>query len=333
MRSISAGIFVGVSLFGALGLWALGVGLRNVYRSVASEGWPTVPGIVTESSPEKSATRDGAKSSTTYGARTVVKYRVGDRELETGTRHFGQVEASGDASEAALELLRHPIGKNVRVSHDPRDPSIATVHPGLRSSALLLPLAGIAFLGAAALILSMGGGASGTGMVITVFSLIFCGIGAAMLIPGATNLWYARASRTWPTAQAVIVYGPRPHSEAPPATDAPIGEAPLEADSLEESSASNRLVYRYDAGGERRFGNVRQFGQLSGSSDGEWAPSIASRYPLGQTVTVAYSPTDPELSVLEPGISTEALFLPGAGLAFLLFGLAALRWAVPALSR
>jgi hypothetical protein len=50
-------------------------------------------------------------------------------------------------------------------------------------------------------------------------------------------------------------------------------------------------------------------------------------------VKVAYCPSDPDLATLEPGISSEAYWLPGAGLACLLFGLAALIWGVPALTK
>jgi hypothetical protein len=47
---------------------------------------------------------------------------------------------------------------------------------------------------------------------------------------------------------------------------------------------------------------------------------------LGKEVTVHYSPLNPNLGVLEPGIDREALWLPGAGAAFLLFGLAVFIW-------
>ncbi len=52
-------------------------------------------------------------------------------------------------------------------------------------------------------------------------------------------------------------------------------------------------------------------------------------YPVGKTVTVRYSPKTPDLGVLEPGIYNEAFWLPGAGAAFLLFGVAVFRVGYP----
>jgi len=56
-------------------------------------------------------------------------------------------------------------------------------------------------------------------------------------------------------------------------------------------------------------------------------------YPEGKPVRIYHSPRDPWVACLEPGINNEVWYLPGAGAAFLLFGLAAWKWAVPALTR
>ena len=44
-------------------------------------------------------------------------------------------------------------------------------------------------------------------------------------------------------------------------------------------------------------------------------------------------PQDPDVAVLEPGNSTEALWLPGIGLVSLLFSIAAFIWIVPAIAK
>ena len=44
-------------------------------------------------------------------------------------------------------------------------------------------------------------------------------------------------------------------------------------------------------------------------------------------------PRDPDLAVIEPGIINEALVLPGFGALAILFGIAALIFIVPAVSR
>ena len=63
------------------------------------------------------------------------------------------------------------------------------------------------------------------------------------------------------------------------------------------------------------------------------AEVVAMRYPMGKSVTVRYDVENPNLSVLEPGIYNEAFWLPGAGAAFLFFGLAVFKWGIPALTR
>ena len=60
---------------------------------------------------------------------------------------------------------------------------------------------------------------------------------------------------------------------------------------------------------------------------------IARQYPVGRELTVWYHPDDPDLATLEPGASKEALWAPGAGAAFFLFGLAVLIFGVPMLAR
>ena len=79
--------------------------------------------------------------------------------------------------------------------------------------------------------------------------------------------------------------------------------------------------------GRKRHSNVRVFGQTPDSSDS------AGRFAYGKKVQVAYCPTDPDLAVLEPGVTNDAYYLPAAEAAFLLFGLAAFFFGIPALTR
>ena len=65
----------------------------------------------------------------------------------------------------------------------------------------------------------------------------------------------------------------------------------------------------------------------------DWADEIAARYPMGKAVTVFVNPNDADLGVLEPGISQEAFYLPGAGLGFILFGVLVWFSGIPALTQ
>jgi hypothetical protein len=105
-----------------------------------------------------------------------------------------------------------------------------------------------------------------------------------------------------------------------------------DGDESRSTTHSARLIYSYEIAGSKYYSNVRRFGQLAGA-DADWADEITQRYPQGREVNVLYSPDDPNVAVLESGITTEAYWLPGAGLAFLLFGLAVFIWGIPALTR
>src|SRR5688572_1398553 len=177
MRSIQLGGALGMLLFGALGLFLLAAGIRNVVRARASVGWPTTPGVVEAArvtvsrSRTSSSSGERARTTTDYAPEIRVRYAVAGRAYETTTRRFGQLVGTGDPSDADLVLRRFPIGARVSVSYRPGNPGVATVLPGFHADALWLPGAGLAFLaGALFFIPALGadglrGGASGMGMV------------------------------------------------------------------------------------------------------------------------------------------------------------------------
>ena len=61
--------------------------------------------------------------------------------------------------------------------------------------------------------------------------------------------------------------------------------------------------------------------------------SLIEHAGLGREVTVSYRPDAPDIATVETGIAREAWWTPGAGAAFFLFGLAALIFGVPALTK
>jgi hypothetical protein len=95
---------------------------------------------------------------------------------------------------------------------------------------------------------------------------------------------------------------------------------------------SPQFVYQYEVNGTKHYSNVRRFGRIEGAG-AEWADAISSRYRVGAKIKVAYYPADPDVAVLEPGNSSEALWLPGIGLAALLFSLVVFIWIVPAIAK
>jgi hypothetical protein len=141
--------------------------------------------------------------------------------------------------------------------------------------------------------------------------------GVGILAPGLRNFWYAYASQGWPTTDGVIVYAEQE------ATGQVMQDSKGRTGQFTTHGAP--LVYRYEVNGTQYFSNVRHFGQFIGSSQ-DWAEEILQRYPSGTGVPVSYCPTDPGLAAIEPGNHSESYYLPGAGLAFLLFGIVGLIW-------
>jgi len=309
----------GISIFLLIGGLIMIPGVRNVRRAIASSNWPTTPAVVQSADVAESRSRDtqGRTTSISHSATIKFAYEVNGRAYTTDRIQFGQIEGSGDSSDAELRRLRYPPGAKVTVSYDPRDPSIAAAIPGFHADAIWLPGAGLAFFipGLMAILIYLEAvevlPERGYGWMI--FAGIFCAIGLAMLIPGLQDLRRARASENWPEGKGKILYSKQDESVSVNKDE--------DGNTYRSTSYGGRIIYRYEIGGKTFFSNTRRFGQLSGA-DEEWAQEILARYPLGEDVPVFYNPSDPQMAALEPGIAGEAFWLPGAGLSFLLFGIA-----------
>jgi Protein of unknown function (DUF3592) len=312
------------------GLVLFGLGARNVWRAAACARWPTTGGTVLASgiSNDTTVDRKTGATSVAYSAKIVFGYNVDGKDYTTETIYFGQVVGSGDSSEAELRRIRYAPGAQVKIFYNPSDPSIAAVKPGVNLEAFLLPGAGLGFAvpGVMFLVLFLASEKVFSTMELGVkmFAVIFCLIGVAFLGLGVRRLWYAWASDHWPITDGVVIYGVQQSNTSVERDD---------EDELNSSTSySTNLVYKYEVGGEPHYANVRRFGQLAASSK-DWAEDIARRYFVGAKVVVSYNPSDPDLAALEPGITSEAWWLPGAGASFLLFGLAVWIWIVPAIGR
>jgi hypothetical protein len=308
-------VYLGFGVVVLIGLGIFSLGARNLWRAVASTHWPTVPATVVESSTQVS----GGSRNSMYTANLKFQYEVNGHSYGTDQIYIGQTVGSGDASETELRRLRYPMGDRVTVFYDPSDPSIASVHPGFQAEVLWLPGAGLAFLVptlmAFVLFRSSFEGTSGMGVGLAIFSLVFMTVGCIILFFGGRALWRGWQSPDWPTTRGTIVFNRRDASQSTTRTSDDGGHG--------SAAYGARLIFRFEVDGRAHFSNTRRFGQLSGS-DEEWADRIAGRYPLGSEVNVWYRRDAPDLATLEPGVSNEALWLPGAGAAFLLFGVAAL---------
>ncbi len=147
------------------------------------------------------------------------------------------------------------------------------------------------------------------GCLATVFPYIFILIGLAILYFGFKNLSAAKESTQWPTAQGKIA-------------SSIVTEDTSSSGRNRSSSVTYGAAVRYEftVDSTKYSGNTVSFGNYS-SSDPSHAQGIVNAYPTGKTVTIYYKKSDPTQSVLEPGVKTQAYFMPLIGLIFFLVGL------------
>jgi hypothetical protein len=328
MRFTKVAGLLGVAVFAAFGLFLCYKGIQNLSRASASTHWPKTEATVSRSGVVAGVTRDKSDGavSTMYSPDLSFHYQVNGVSHTTSTRHFGQTEGSGDSSEAELLHLRYPQDAKIPVYYDPAHPEIAVAEPGFQSELLWLPGAGFFLILPSIMFgaLILGDGKPGMfDLGISLFGGIFLSLGVIGVAYGGVQILRAQQSVDWPRAQGQIVYGRVDASESMSKED--------DGTTSRSTSFGARLAFRYVVDGRTYYSNQRRFGQLAGA-DEEWAAEIANRYPKGSSFPVAYSPANPHLAVLEPGFDTESLWLPGAGLFSLLFGLAVVTFARRALS-
>jgi len=366
MKLTAISMAVAVGLVMAFGVYLLTVGLRNVAWGVASSHWPTAVGKVLGSSTKESRNvdEDTGDVSLTYSAETSIAYSVNGKEYSTKRIHFGQALGSGDVSEAELQRVRYPEGRELTICYNPSQPEIAAARPGLHGEAFWLPGAGLAFLIPAVI-------------ALLIFVPMFRGMSQvdsegdtirrsvedsmAMMQRGIIppDVAFKPPKDSSDTIMPVVVslfaavfcglgilalssglqrFWQGNASQSWPAVEGKVlfsrvnASESRDSDHARTTSFSPQFVYEYVVDGAKHFNNRRRFGRIEGSSE-DWAKDIAGRYEKGRTVLVHYYPADPDVAVLEPGNNSEGLWLPGVGLVALLFGLATLKWIVPVMGK
>jgi hypothetical protein len=148
-----------------------------------------------------------------------------------------------------------------------------------------------------------------------LFSLVFIGIGAAILRYGVSMSAKARQSLTWPTtegeiAHSAVLYQPGTRS----------------GDTTSAATFKADVSYRYKVDGVDY--SSERIALLDLASSSGRAQGLVLRYPDGARVSVHYNPADHAEAVLEPGNVGGVTFLyfvggvfAAAGLFFLLMSL------------
>ncbi|MBD2199943.1 MULTISPECIES: DUF3592 domain-containing protein [Calothrix] len=134
-----------------------------------------------------------------------------------------------------------------------------------------------------------------------LFPLPFILVGGLVLWIGGQNLYNGKSSETWPQVSGQIM------------------ESSVTSSKGSGSQRTYRAAvrYRFRVKDKAYIGDrITYKGNDSGGSS--VAEALVKRYPQGKLVTVYYKPDNPSQSVLEPGLTLDAFWVPGIG--FLFFG-------------
>jgi uncharacterized protein DUF3592 len=128
------------SLFIAIGLVAVGIGIWILSKSLRSEHWPVTDGII-QSTEMKS--HEGSKGGTTYSADVTYTYQVAGTGYTGDKVSIGQMSSSSEYARGILN--RYPVGKKVSVHYSPGDPSDAVLETGIHGGTWICLGVGTAF--------------------------------------------------------------------------------------------------------------------------------------------------------------------------------------------
>ena len=143
-----------------------------------------------------------------------------------------------------------------------------------------------------------------TGGILFLVGVVFGGAAA-----GAIGI--ARASRSWPTVPGRVV------------------RSEIRTNRKANGLPGFRTLVRYEyvVDGEEYEGRELAGGDFPYRSAHRATRRLAA-YPVGAAVTVRYDPTEPEIAVLEAGVSPDVLYPPAIATMLVAVALAILSWGV-----
>ena len=139
------------------------------------------------------------------------------------------------------------------------------------------------------------------------------GVGVLLLCLGARQTLMGHASLKWPSVEGRVV-----SSSVSTHHNSHARRGFL--NSLTSTRYEPHVTYEYEVGGQTYRGNTMAFYDMEKISRHD-ADEIAERYAPETVVRVHYSPSAPDDSVLEPGLSIRQLKKPVVGVLFLVLGI------------
>jgi hypothetical protein len=139
-----------------------------------------------------------------------------------------------------------------------------------------------------------------------IFPWLFLIIGIVQVIIGCRQAMHSYASVNWPTTDGKIIFS-----------------------EVVKHDSTNSIIYRadirydYTVNGRSYAGHCVAYGE-DGSTDSQHERQLVSKYQPEKVVVVFYKPTDPEVSLLEPGLTWRNSFLLLLGAFFALLAVLSL---------
>ena len=135
-----------VGLLAALGLLALGIGVRDTWKERVATNWPQVPGVITGSEVRVTC---GGRGGCSRRPDILYRYDVDGEQLSSDRVTFGGVMLDWTTPEADQVVARYAVGTSVTVHYDPRNHQEALLEPGRYLGTLIVCGLGALLIGAA----------------------------------------------------------------------------------------------------------------------------------------------------------------------------------------
>jgi hypothetical protein len=153
----------------------------------------------------------------------------------------------------------------------------------------------------------------GFGAVVSCILLV---IDVVIMGIGARNVVRAYGSLRWPRVPGVVA-----RSESGTETVFNDREVLTRRDYLQDGYATMYVAhirFGYSVRGQNYSTDQLHFGQTVSSGNSSEAQLRLFKYPLGSAVTVSYNPANPSIATVEPGLTRDLFYVPGAALGFMI---------------
>lgn len=156
-----------------------------------------------------------------------------------------------------------------------------------------------------------------------MFALGFTLLGLIAMLFGLQGIYKAHASKSWPstTGQVTVSKLEKRYKDGHMQEQERQFSSERRRREIDRNTTfMAKIHYSYSVNSQDYEGQRVSFGGVSTNNPKD-AQRVLKRYPRGKEVKVYYHPQNPKDSLLEPGITGSAFFLPGLGGLFMGVGL------------